>query len=206
MTLLASFGRDDVEILSAEESYKGFFSIRSYQVKYARFEQQPPAIATRECFERDPACAVLLYDANRQEVVLLEQFRIGALTDERSPWLLELVAGIVDSGETNEACIKREAYEEAGVDIVEWRHICDYWSSPGGSNEYLSLYCAKVDTSSVSGVHGVAEEHEDILLHVVSAKEAFAAVAQGCIRNAHTIIALQWLQLNQDKLNKLWSE
>jgi ADP-ribose pyrophosphatase len=143
---------------------------------------------------------VLLYDPTRDAVVLVEQFRAGALTKTDAPWLLELVAGIVEPGESAEDVARRESVEEAGIELGELIPITGYLPSPGGCDEWIELFCALVDAPESGGVFGLDEEGEDIKVHVIPAIEAFALVQQRVVNNAAAIIALQWLQLNHDRL------
>jgi len=139
-------------------------------------------------------------------VVLIEQFRVGALGQSTTPWLIEIVAGTMDKDhqESDEELIKREMREEAGLEIETLIPICDYFSSPGYSTEKLKLYCAKVDSTKAPKLCGLKEEHEDIKIHVVSTKDAFLAVRSGQITNGAAIIALQWLELNLENVKKQW--
>lgn len=188
--------QQNIKILKQDIAYQGFFTIRRYELRHQLFGGGWSGPMTREVFDRGPVAAALPYDPVRDEVVLLEQFRIGALTQE-SPWLIELVAGIREQAESAETMIHREMQEEAGIKAQKLIHIHDCWTSPGGSNEYLSLYCAIVDASDAGGIHGLAEEHEDIRVFTVPCQTAFDYVASGKINNAASIIALQWLQLKK---------
>ncbi|MCK4608779.1 MAG: NUDIX domain-containing protein, partial [Gammaproteobacteria bacterium] len=140
-------------------------------------------------------------DPKLDKVVLIEQFRIGAIEDKNSPWLLELVAGLLDKDKTKQQTSILEAKEEAGLEVNELIPIYEYWSSPGASSEFVSLYCALVDASKAHGIHGLEHENEDIYVHVLDRKEAFAAVESGRINNSLAIIGLQWLELNWRKFN-----
>lgn len=185
-----------VQIKKREIVYKGFFSIEKIQLSHALFKGGESGSMQRELFERGEAVALLLFDAARETVVLTEQFRIGALQDATSPWLLELVAGMVEEGESPEQVAIREAEEESGCLVEKLLPVCQYWVSPGGSSERLHVFCAAVNSAGMGGIFGLQEEHEDIKVHVVPCETAFAAVRSGRINNAATIIALQWLQLN----------
>lgn len=197
------FDHSDVEVHTKERVYDGFFKMEKLVVSHARFAGGSVKV-TRELFQRDDAVCVLLYDAPRDRVVLVEQFRIGALEHPRSPWLLELVAGIVEQGETEEAVARREAQEEAGAELGEIVPITRYLVSPGGANEYISLLCAQVDSEGMGGVFGLESEGEDIKVHVLACEQVFAMVKDGQIDNAASIIALQWLQLNRSDLKQRW--
>lgn len=194
--------KQDVEIVSKKTAYQGYFRIDKYKVRYELFEGGKGAIVARELFERGQVAAVLPYDPKRDKVVLIEQFRLGAMKDERSPWLLEIVAGVLEVGETHEELIHREAKEEAGIILTDLIPICHYWVSPGGCTERVALYCGKVDSTTANGIHGLDHESEDILVHVVDMQEAFDMVRNGMINNAPAIIGLQWLELNYKGLRK----
>lgn len=201
---VSQFDADDVEV-NAETIYQGFLELQQLQIKHRLFEGGWSDVFQRELLVRHPAVIVLLYDPLRDAVVLIEQFRVGALADQQGPWLLEMVAGIVDPGESLAEVARREALEEAGCQVLELEQVMQFWTSPGGSNEQVTLFCAKVDATDVGGVHGLVEEHENIRVHVVCFEEALNALAQGVIRDAASTIALQWLQLHKDELYARWS-
>ena len=209
------------EIIEREVRYQGFFRLERYRLRHELFSGEMSRVLTRELFERGHAAAVLPYDPERDAVVLIEQFRIGALddaqgcasvaggrtpgaTDAHGPWLLEIVAGVMEAGEGAEDLVRREAVEEAGCVLQELQPICEFLVSPGGTSERISLFCGRVDSTTVNGVHGVHEEGEDIMVHVLPLQEALRAVTQGRIRSASPIIALQWLALHRDEVRALW--
>ncbi len=194
------------EILDQSSGYRGFFRLEKYRLRHELFAGGWSPEMIRECLERGHAVAVLLYDPERDRLVLLEQFRVGALEFPGGPWLLEIVAGIIDHpGETTEDVARRETVEEAGCELLDLVPIRQYLVSPGGTSESITLFCGRVDTATiVSGVRGVATEHEDILVHVVSRTEALELLHSGRINSAAPIIALQWLELNRSKLLERW--
>ena len=134
---------------------------------------------------------------------MIEQFRAGTLGEQLgSHWLLEIVAGIMDGDDDDlEAMVRRETVEESGCDVIDLLPICDYWVSPGGATERVALFCGLVDASQAEGIHGLDDENENIRVFAVSSEQAFAAVREGSINNASTIIAVQWLQLQRDVLS-----
>ena len=194
------------EILDKSICYSGFFRMEKYRLRHELFAGGWSSEMTRECLERGHAVAVLLYDPDSDQVVLLEQFRVGALEFPGGPWLLKIVAGIMDDpDETAEAVARREAAEEAGCAILDLIPICHYLVSPGGTSETIALFCGRVDAATVAdGVRGVAAEHEDIRVSVVSRAEALDLLHAGRITSAAPIIALQWLELNWPKLPARW--
>lgn len=201
LTLSVKFQQKDHEIVAKERLYDGFFKIDRYSIKHKLFNGGETDVFYREIFERGEASAVLLYDPIKDVVVLTEQYRVGtAFAGETSPWILEVVAGMIEEGENPEGVARREAEEETGSIITDLIPITHYWSSPGGTSEKVHLYCALVDSSSLGGVHGLENEQEDILVRLISFEQAYNAIATGEINNAATIIALQWLKLNQDQI------
>ncbi len=195
---------NDVEVIAKETVYKGYFQVDRYRLKHRTFAGGWTREITREVFERGHAVVVLLYDPDRDQVALIEQFRVGALAAGWNPWMIECVAGIIDEGETPEAVAAREVEEEAGCTAGEMLHIGDYLMTAGGSSESVRFYCARVDCSKIEGLHGLEHEGEDIRVMVVGADEAYAWVKDNKITNAMGVLALQWLMLERDALRKRW--
>ncbi|MES2607038.1 MAG: NUDIX domain-containing protein [Pseudomonadota bacterium] len=199
--LLPVFKLSDVELLERKSCYQGFMRIDRLTLKCRRYEGGWSGEFYREVLLRLPGVGVLLYDPDQDVVLLVEQFRAGCLDDEANgPWALELVAGMLDSDEDVEQVAIREAREEAGVDIGQLIPICRYYNSPGGSNERLSIYCARFDANQAGGIFGLPEENENIRTVKMSRAAALAAIESGRINNAMSIIALQWLQLNLSRM------
>lgn len=191
-------------IAAQDTVYRGYFQIIRYRVRHELFRGDMGPEITREVFERGHAAAVLPYDPARDEVVLIEQFRVGALTAPGGPWLLEIVAGVIQAGETPEDVVRREAIEEAGRTLQRLQPIGNYLASPGGSSERIFLFCGEIDAANIAGIHGLAEEHEDIRVTAVSFTQACDLLAQGRLTAASAVIALQWLQLHREELRRAW--
>lgn len=205
LALTVKFQQNDHEIVAKERLHDGFFKIDCYSVKHKLFEGGETDVFQREIFERGQASAVLLYDPAKEVIILTEQYRVGAAFDgETSPWLLEVVAGMIEEGEEPEGVARREAEEEAGAVITDLIPITSYWSSPGGTSEKVHLYCAVVDSTEIGGIHGLQDEQEDIMVRIIPFSQAYDAIATGEINNAATIIALQWLKLNKDNGGAVW--
>lgn len=199
-----SLTKTDVNILEQKTLYQGFFRLDHYLLQHRLFAGGFSKTLSREVFERGSAAAALLYDPIRDKIVLIEQFRVGALQDPESPWLIEVVAGILNPGEKLTDLITRETKEEAGLDVFDLHFMYHYWVTPGASTEQLTLFCAKVDSTKADGIHGLAEEGEDIRILVVSPEEAYELLDHGKIKNAPTIIGLLWLRLNKEWLREKW--
>ena len=168
----AIFSGTDVEILERGNVNNGFLQVDKIELRHRLFAGGWSDNINRELLVRDEAVGVLLFDPARDQIALVRQFRVGALEDDASPWLLELVAGMVGTNEELKEVARRETQEESNCEIIELTKICDYYGSPGVSNEKVTLFCAKIDASNTGGVHGLAEEHEDIEVVVLSYNEA----------------------------------
>lgn len=203
--LAANLHHADVEVLGRETLHKGFLQLDRFEVRHALFDGGSSDVLQRELLVKDQAVGVLLYDPKNDEVVLVRQFRIGLIDEPQSPWLLELIAGMVGENESLSDVAIRESKEESNCVPMELIEICTYFNSPGTSNEKLTLFCGRVDASSAGGIFGLKEEHEDIEVVVLPFSEVFQATSTGKINNAMTIIAVQWLQLNKLELQGQWS-
>ncbi|TDQ48388.1 ADP-ribose pyrophosphatase [Permianibacter aggregans] len=190
------FKHDDVSISSREDLYRGYFRAEKVQFRHRRFKGDISNTVTRELFITKGAVSVLLYDPKLDAVVFVEQFRLGALDSPRSPWQLEMVAGMLDKSLPIEEIARREAMEEAGCDIASMVRIGSFFTTPGICNERFHVYAAKVDASSLAEHGGLDEEHEDIRIHVVPRQQAFAWLDDGHVENAMTVLALQWLRIH----------
>jgi ADP-ribose pyrophosphatase len=195
--------QDDVEVLSETDVYSGFHRFRVVNLRHRRFDGSWSDELARELFVPRNAVGVLLYDPARGNVVLVEQFRIGCYR-ETNPWALEIVAGVIETGEQPEDVAQRESLEEAGCTVQSLMKITSYFSSPGNNAEQLHLFAGRVDSMQAQAFAGLADEHEDIRVHVLPVAHAVALLAAGKIVNSHAIIALQWLQLNQTKVDLAW--
>jgi len=194
------FHHQDLEIMEAKPMYTGYCSVIRYQMRFRLFEGGNSHTVYRECLIRPPAVAVVLYDREADKVVMIEQLRAGLLQAKESPWMLEIVAGVIDEGETPIEAAHREAKEEAGCDIVLLEPVCSYLTSPGISNEIIHIYCGLIKAPETGRLHGIAEDGEDIKIHVFTAEETFALVKEGKIMSSPALIALQWLELNHASL------
>jgi ADP-ribose pyrophosphatase len=202
--LQSNFSNQDVEILSREECHAGFLRVERLMLRHRLHAGDWSEILQRELLLKAPAVGILLYDPVRDEVLLIRQFRVGMLDEQSNPWSLELVAGMVAEGERLQEVAIREAEEESNTTPTDLIQICDYYNSPGGSNEKITLYCGRIDSENAGGFFGLAEEHEDIEAVVLSYDEVLLAAESGKINNAMTIIAVQWLQLHKRRLLNDW--
>ncbi|QMV64135.1 NUDIX domain-containing protein [Pseudomonas berkeleyensis] len=196
---------DAVDIIERETCFRGFYRLERIKLRHRQYAGGMGPQLTRELFVRHDAVCVLPYDPQRDEVVLIEQFRVGAMEKVANPWLLELVAGLIDKDEEPEEVARREAIEEADLTLTSLWPITQYFPSPGGSNERVHLFVGRCSSEGAGGVHGLAEEGEDIRVQVMALEDALSAVRDGRIDNAASIIALQWLALNREEVRGMWS-
>ncbi|WP_417761745.1 ADP-ribose diphosphatase [Shewanella sp.] len=194
------FSKADIEILGKRTLYSGFFSMEEYRFRHRLFAGGWSGEIRREVFERGHAVVVLPYDPVTDQVVLIEQLRFPAYETSEHPWLYELVAGMFEPNEAPEDVALRELQEESGLEAKSLHFISSLLSSPGGCTERYYLYCALVDASLAKGIHGLAEEHEDIRVLVVPRQQAYEMTQNGVIDNASTVLGIQWLQLNYQQL------
>lgn len=193
ITPVNRFDAKDVERIEDQPLYSGFFDLEKRRLRHRQFNGDWSETIDREVHVRRNAVGVLLYDPIRDTVVLVEQIRAGALDDSASPWKLEPVAGLVETGEAPADVARREAQEEAGCEIGELIELHRYYPSPGACTEQVTLFCGLIDSTGVGGIHGVEHEHEDILVHVMSFPEAWDRLMAGQLDNAMALIGFHWL-------------
>jgi ADP-ribose pyrophosphatase len=191
------------EILEHDTVYRGFLTLDRYRLRHESFHGGWCKEVVREQIAGLGAASVLPYDPQRDAVVLIEEFRTGALADPAHPWLLEVVSGYREAEETAEQTIRREALEEAGLDLGEIEAIGGFYVSPGISTERIELFCARVDSRNAGGVHGMAEEGEETRVVVLPAEEAIGELF-GRINSTGPIILTQWLAANRARLRAQW--
>ncbi|MDZ7924190.1 MAG: NUDIX domain-containing protein [Marinagarivorans sp.] len=196
----AQFQRADVDIISEKTGFDGFFKLAVTRLRHRLFRGGWSAEIEREMFVKTEAAAAVLYDPANDLIGLVEQFRAGALDSEYGPWCLEVVAGMLEPGEHPDDLIAREIQEEAGLAPNALHKITAYYSTPGACNEKVHLYCAEVDLSAAGGFYGLDSENEDIQFSVHPAPDVFAAMLNSRMNNAATLLGLQWLAMNRERL------
>ncbi|NRA82833.1 MAG: ADP-ribose diphosphatase [Gammaproteobacteria bacterium] len=204
MKKLTTYSRDDLQIVSRKLQWQGYFRMIKYTFSHKLFKGGVSKPIERELFERGHAVVVIPYDPITDQVVLIEQIRVGAFDHQINPWMIELVAGIIDEGEDSQSVAIRETFEETGLECQQCKKIMSYLSSPGGMSERIDMYIARVDVTKISQYAGLEAEGEDIRVFVMNRTDALKALESGEIKNGASIIGLQWLALNVDKLNQQW--
>ncbi len=194
------------ELLEREPRHRGFYTLERLRLRHERFDGGMSPPLERERLRHGPGVGVLPYDPERDEVVLIEQFRVGALERNDGPWLIEIVAGFREPGETPEAVARREAREEAGCEIGELLPMHRYLPTPAGSDECIDLFLGRTSTEGLGGIHGLDEENEDIRVHVLPSREAFRWMDEGRIVSAMPLLALYWFRRHHDHIRRMAEE
>ncbi|WP_243830805.1 NUDIX domain-containing protein [Thiosulfatimonas sediminis] len=186
-------------VLEQRNAFQGFFRIDVLRYQHSLYSGGMSVPIERELVGRGQAAVLLLFDCQAQVVILIEQCRAGALQHAQTignaaqAWLIEPIAGMIDDGESAEQAALREAQEEAGIALNSAQYICQFYPSPGGSDEILHLYAAEVDSSLVAEFAGLAADVEDIRVLKIPFEEAKQKLLRGDFNVASTLIALQWL-------------
>lgn len=195
---------DGLEVIGCTTVYTGFLRLAQYRLRAQFPLSAPEEILYRERIEGLRSAAVLPFDPVRERIVLVKQFRVGALAAPEGAWLLEPPGGMVDAGESPETAAKREAWEETGCRIGDLVPMFRCHTSPGFSDERVDLYCGRVDSSSVPAVGGRHGEGEWTEVVTLDLDAAIRDLGRGQLTAATLIIAVQWLALNRQQLRELW--
>ncbi len=198
------FCDEDVEIISRSLAHDGFLKIEHLRLRHRLFSGGWSEVMLRELQPRNPAVGVLLFDPARDTLLLVRQFRVGMYGEDANAWPLEIVAGMVANGEELEEVARRESKEESNCVPAELIRICEYYNSPGVTNEKITIFCGRFDSATAGGVYGLDEEHEDIEVQLLSYADAIQMLEDGELNNAMTLVALQWLQLHRQELLDRW--
>lgn len=177
--------------LVRETLSEAWYTLYRYTYEYLRSDGAWDT-QQREAYDRGNGAAVLLYDPDRQMVILTRQFRLPTyINGNENGFLTEVCAGLLD-GDAPEACMKREILEETGYAVASVEKILEVYTSPGAVTEKLYLYMAKYNPQMKreSG-GGVVAESEDIEILEWSYAEVLDALSKGTIRDAKTLILLQ---------------
>ncbi|MDW3207660.1 MAG: NUDIX domain-containing protein [Alphaproteobacteria bacterium] len=194
-----------VDLIRKETPFQGYFRVDRYHLRHSQFRGGMGPEISREVFERGHAGAVVPYDPNTGEIVLIEQFRAGALAaNDPDPWLIEIVAGIIEEGETAENVVLRETEEEAGVAVTDLVSLGTHYMTPGGSSESIAFFAGRCDASSVGGVHGLLSEGEDIRAFTLPLQEAVDLVLNNRIRNATAALGILMVHARLEDLRRRW--
>ena len=196
---------EDVRSVAIDRPYTQYFAIEEHRLRHRRFDGGWSPEISRAALTSGDAVTVIPYDADRDEVLLIEQFRAPMLArGDACPWAIEAIAGRIDKELCAETAARREAEEEAGLTLGALELVAGYYSSPGIAAEHLTSYIGQADLSASGGLYGVAGEDEDIRAFVVPFGTAMESVSSGEINNGPAILSLLWLDRNRDRLRGMW--
>lgn len=204
MTAASTGAAADIDIIEKRTVFQGYFRVDFYRLRHKRFDGGWTNPMQREVFERGHAAALLPYDPIRRQFILCEQFRVGAHAAGMDPWQVEIVAGIIEEGESPESVARREAVEEAGCEVLDLWPVQRYLVSPGGTSETVYLYLGRISTDGAGGYFGLPEEDEHIRARIVEEEEFRRMLDRGLLTNAATLLMAQWFFLNQERIRARW--
>lgn len=195
---------DDVKVDEKTELYAGYLTLERYVLRHRLHRGGHSEPLQRELVSRGHAVGVLPYDPDRDAVVLIEQFRLGAYAAEWDPWHVEIIAGMIEDGENAENVARREAVEEAGCALIEMEQVARFLMSPGILSQTMTVFCGRVNADKPDAIYGLEEEGEDIRAFTVGWEQISTALDAGNIINGPALIALQWLALHRGELREKW--
>ncbi|MCB2136465.1 MAG: NUDIX domain-containing protein, partial [Rhodobacteraceae bacterium] len=195
---------DDVAVAKFAQVYANYFSVEEYDLQFRRFDGSMSTVVNRAIFLSGDAAVVLPYDPRRDRVLVIEQFRMGPFArGDNNPWLIEAVAGRVDGGETPEEAARREAMEEAGLELFDLIPAKHYYPSPAAMGEYLYTYVGLTDLpDDAAGIGGLPGEAEDIRAHILPFERLMSLVESGEIDNAPLILLAYWLDRHRSAMRE----
>ena len=184
------------KILDRKKIHDGFFKMNEVTLKCKKYDGNWSNEIKREIFGGAKVSAILPYDPKNRKIVLIQQFRAGTIFKDSENYLDEIVAGIIDPGETPEDTAKRECLEETGCEVSNLRSIQGYFPAPGSSESFYNLFLGEVIAPDKEIIRGLKIENEDILVKSYSFDEVRTKMKKKEILNGITLIALQWFFLN----------
>ena len=184
------------KIIDKKNLYDGFFKMNEVTLKYRKYDGNWSNNIKRELFGGAQVAAVLPYDPISKEIILIQQFRPGTISKDIDHYLDEIVAGIIDGGESPEIAAKRECLEETGCEVKKLIPIQGYFPAPGSSESFYHLFLGEVKSFKGSKIQGLENENEDIFVKCFKINEVRKKMEDGKILNGLTLIALQWFFLH----------
>ena len=183
------------KIIDKKNLYSGFFSLNKYEFIHEKHDGNWSGKIEREIFSGAHVSTLLPYDPEKKEIILIEQFRAGVLSRFDDSYLYEIVAGIIDDGETPEDTARRECFEETGCEVNKIIPIQSYFPAPGSSESYYHLYLGEVNSFDGERIMGLESENENILVKSYKIDQVRKLLKDKKIINGLTLIALQWFFL-----------
>lgn len=197
--------RAQVQLKTRERQFDGFFKLDRFTLRHPLYAGGMSIEKEREHFVGFNAVCCLPYDPDLDEVVLVEQFRIGPYVwGDENPWVVEAPAGLIDEGETPETTVHRELQEEAGCIVTDLTYATEFFPAQGSMSEHVRVYIGRTDASKVGGIHGLPGEGENIRVFTMPLGDAIANVDSGEIRTALGVAPLLWLARHRNTIRKNW--
>lgn len=187
------------KILNKINLYSGFFSLNRFEFIHQKHDGKWTGKIQREIFSGAHVSTLLPYDPVRKEFVLIQQFRAGTLSRYDDDYLFEIVAGIIDEGESAEDTAKRECLEETGCEVNNIMPIQGYFPAPGSSESYYHLFLGEINGFDGERIKGLESENENILVKSFKVDHVRQMLRNNQITNGLTLIALQWFFLEYNK-------
>jgi nudix-type nucleoside diphosphatase (YffH/AdpP family) len=186
---------DRVSIVKSEILSDNWYILKKYTYEYTKKDGSTMTL-TREVYDRGNGSTILLYNREQRTVILTRQFRLPTFVNgNESGMLIEACAGLLDE-DNPEDCIRRETEEETGYRIKDVRKIFEAYMSPGSVTEILHFFIAAYSRSmKVNDGGGVDHEEENIEVLELNIDEALKMIETGAIRDAKTIMLLQYVRL-----------
>ena len=184
------------KVTNKKNLYDGFFKMNEVSLKYKKYDGSWSNEIKRELFSGAQVSAVLPYDPIKKEIVLIQQFRPGTISRNTNNYLKEIVAGIIDPGESPEIAAKRECLEETGYKIKKLTSIQGYYPAPGSSESFYHLFLGEIDSKNEKKIMGLDTENEDILVESFNINQVKKMMQNGELINGLSLIAIQWFFLN----------
>ena len=175
-----------------------FFKVEEAHLRFEQFNGEMSPLIRRFVFERGNSIAVLIFNLDTQKIIMTNQFRYPTY-DKGHGWINEIMAGMIDPGESPEETAHRELQEEAALTVSTIEPVCTFYTSPGGSSEQIFLYYAEVSGkyAKYNKTGGLRDHGEDITSFEISLDEALGKIKTGEIRDAKTIVGIYWLESQQ---------
>jgi ADP-ribose pyrophosphatase len=183
------------EVIERRAAYSGFFKLEQVRLRHELFAGGSTPVLLREIVSRSDIVAVLPYDPERDRILLIEQFRVGACLAGQPAWLYETVAGMIEPGETAEAAAVREVREETGAELAGLERIGTYFLAPHQSPDRVHLFLGQIDSARARNFGGLANEGEDVRVAALPRQEAIAMALTDRVKSPWTLISLLWLRL-----------
>lgn len=194
-----------VKVISRKTIFEGFHDLEECVLQYTLDDAGTwSSHVHREVFHTGDVVSIIMYNPEKNQLLLTEQFRVGVWTSGNDPWMLEFPGGIVDEGEDAQTAARREALEESGCVISKIEPAMIFYPTPASVNETVHLFVAQFSEATDGSVHGQIDEGEHIRIRLIDLPDALALLETGKIRHGMTIIALQWLTLNHRTLKQKW--